>query len=45
MARPWMPTAIRSVFIMANIAFRPWCGSPISQPVAPSKFITHVGQP
>ena len=40
-----MPTAMRSVFIMANIALRPWFGSPISQPVAPSKFITQVGQP
>ena len=45
MARPWMPTAMRSVFIIANMAFRPWWGSPISQPVAPSKFITQVGQP
>ena len=45
MARPWMPTAMRSAFIIENMALRPWCGSPMSQPVAPSRFITQVGQP
>ena len=40
-----MPTAMRSAFIMANMAFRPWFASPTSQPVAPSKFMTQVGQP
>ncbi len=39
-----MPTAMRSAFIIENMAFKPWCGSPISQPTAPSRFITQVGQ-
>ncbi len=40
-----MPTPRRAAFIMANMAFRPLFGSPTSQPVAPSKFITQVALP
>ena len=34
----------RSVFIIANMARIPLCGSPANQPVAPSKFSTHVAE-
>ena len=40
-----MPTSRRAAFIIVNIARMPWCGSPTSQPVAPSKFMTQVAEP
>ena len=40
-----MPTIRRAEFIMVNIQLRPLFGSPISQPLAPSKFITQVAEP
>ena len=40
-----MPTPRRAEFIITNIACRPLCGSPTSQPWAPSKFITQVELP
>ena len=39
---PWMPTPRRASFIMVNMARMPLCGSPTSQPIAPSKLITQV---
>jgi hypothetical protein len=33
---------MRAVFIMVNMALRPLFAAPISQPSAPSKFITQV---
>ena len=39
-----MPTDRRSVFIMANMARMPLWGSPTSQPVASSKFMTQVAE-
>ncbi len=40
-----MPTPRRAAFIITNIAFRPLFGWPISQPVAPSRFIWQVELP
>ena len=37
-----MPTESRSLFIIVNIARRPLCGSPTSQPLASSKDIWQV---
>ena len=37
-----MPTPSRAAFIIANMARMPLCGSPMSQPWAPSKFMTQV---
>ena len=45
MPTPCTPTARRALFIMVNIAAMPLCGSPTSQPVAPSKAMTQVGEP
>ena len=40
-----MPTIRRAEFIIVNMQRRPLWGSPISQPLAPSKFITQVAEP
>ena len=40
-----MATCSRAEFIITNIAASPRCGSPISQPVAPSKLIAQVALP
>ena len=39
-----MPTESRSVFIIVNIARRPLCASPTSQPWAPSNAIAQVAE-
>ena len=37
-----MPTPRRAAFIITNMAFMPLFGSPTSQPVASSRFMTQV---
>ena len=39
-----MLTPSRAAFIIVNMARMPWFASPMSQPVAPSKFMTQVAE-
>ena len=45
MPRPCTPTPRRAPFIITNIALSPLFGSPIIQPVAPSRIIWQVALP